>query len=348
MPSLPSHRRIESFLKPFRVTDGKKFKLKRVDPKDTGGLKSKEAATKLLAEGVKRLAELQGRLYAQDRWSLLLVFQAMDAAGKDGTIKHVMSGVDPTGCQVFSFKAPSAEELDHDYMWRSLKCLPERGRIGIFNRSYYEEMLVVRVHPELLHAQKLPPQQVTDDIWKERFEDVRNIEKYLGRNGVVIRKFFLHVSKDEQKRRFLERLQRKDKNWKFSMADAKERNFWDDYQRAYEDMIQHTASDEAPWYVVPADHKWFTRLVVAGAIIDALEDLELKYPTVDEHKREELRLVQAELEREGGGSTKAGADAPAKRKRAKKATGKKQTETMSHAKTPAATAHKAADETDEP
>ena len=347
MPSLPSHRRIESFLKPFRVTDGKKFKLKRVDPDDTGGIKSRDEATKVLAEGVKRLAELQGKLYAQDRWSLLLVFQAMDAAGKDGTIKHVMSGVDPTGCQVFSFKAPSAEELDHDYMWRSLRCLPERGRIGIFNRSYYEEMLVVRVHPELLHGQKLPPQLVSDDIWKERFEDVRNIEKYLGRNGVVIRKFFLHVSKDEQKRRFLDRLQRKDKNWKFSMADAKERNFWDDYQRAYEDMIQHTASEEAPWYVVPADHKWFTRLVVAGAIIDALEDLELKYPTVDDHKREELRLVQAELEREGGGSSKAETHAPAKRKGAKKAAGKKETGTMSHARTPAATAHKAADGADE-
>jgi len=347
MPSLPSHRQLESFLKPLRVTDGKKFKLKHVDPDDTGGLKSKDAATKLLAAGVERLAELQGRLYAQDRWSLLLVFQAMDAAGKDGTIKHVMSGVDPTGCQVFSFKAPSAEELDHDFMWRSFKCLPERGRIGIFNRSYYEEMLVVRVHPELLHAQKLPPQLVTDTIWKERFEDVRNIEQYLGRNGVVIRKFFLHVSKDEQKKRFLERLQQKDKNWKFSMADAKERTFWDDYQRAYEDMIQHTASDEAPWYVVPADHKWYTRLVVAGAIIEALEGLDLKYPTVDEHKREELRLVQAELEREGGGSAKTGAHAPATKKRATNATGKKQTETMSHARTPAATAHKAAEGADE-
>ncbi len=231
---------------------------------------------------------------------MLLVFQAMDAAGKDGTIKHVMSGVNPSGCQVFSFKAPSSEELDHDFMWRSLKSLPERGRIGIFNRSYYEEMLVVRVHPELLHGQKLPPQLVTDDIWKERFEDVRNVERYLSRNGVVIIKFFLHVSKGEQKKRFLERLQKKDKNWKFSMADAKERNFWDDYQHAYEDMIQHTASDHAPWYVVPADHKWFTRLVVAGAIIDALENLDLQYPAVDEHKREELRLVQAELERNGG------------------------------------------------
>ena len=296
MASLPRRRRIESFIKPFRVTDGKKFKLKHIDPDDTAGLKSKEAATKLLATGVDRLCELQDMLYAQDRWSVLLVFQAMDAAGKDGTVKHVMSGVNPSGCQVFSFKAPSPEELDHDFLWRSFKSLPERGRIGIFNRSYYEEMLVVRVHPELLHAQKLPPQLVTDDIWKERFEDVRNVERYLVRNGVVIIKFFLHVSKGEQKKRFLERLQKKDKNWKFSMGDAKERNFWDDYQSAYEDMIQHTASDHAPWYVVPADHKWFTRLVVAGAIIDTLENLDLRYPAVDDHKREELRLVQAELE----------------------------------------------------
>jgi PPK2 family polyphosphate:nucleotide phosphotransferase len=295
---LPSKRRIESFIKPFRVTDGRKFKLKDVDPRGTAGLRSKHAAKALLEAGVNRLAELQDRLYAQDRWSLLLVFQAMDAAGKDGTIKHVMSGVNPTGCQVFSFKAPSAEELDHDFMWRSLKCLPERGRIGIFNRSYYEEMLVVRVHPELMHAQKLPPSLVTDDIWKERFEDVRNIERYLSRNGVVILKFFLHVSRDEQRERFLERLQQKEKNWKFSMADAKERNFWADYQRAYEDVIQHTASEHAPWYVVPADHKWFTRLVVANAVVDALEDLDLHYPAVDEHKREELQLVHAELENE--------------------------------------------------
>ncbi len=323
MPSPSPHRRIASLLKPFRVRDGSKFKLKHIDPDATGGIKSREAATKLLAATVDRLAELQDRLYAQDKWSLLLVFQAMDAAGKDGTIKHVMSGVNPTGCQVFSFKAPSAEELDHDFMWRSLKCLPERGRIGIFNRSYYEELLVVRVHPELLHAQKLPPTLVTDNVWKERFEDVRNIEQYLGRNGVVIRKFFLHVSKDEQKKRFLERLHRKDKNWKFSMADAKERTFWSDYQHAYEDMIQHTASDAAPWYVVPADHKWFTRLVVAGAIIEALEGLDLHYPTVDAHKREELRLVQSELERQGGGSRKAGQDRPAKPRAVKRKPAKK-------------------------
>ena len=319
MAKLPSKRRIESFVKPFRVTDGKKFKLKKVNPGSTAGLKSKEQATSLLAAGVKRLAELQDRLYAQDRWSVLVLFQAMDAAGKDGTIKHVMSGVNPVGCQVFSFKAPSSEELDHDFMWRSLKALPERGRIGIFNRSYYEETLVVRVHPELLHGQKLPPSLVTDDIWKERFEDIRDIERYLSRNGVVILKFFLHVSKKAQRERFLERLERKEKNWKFSMADAKERNFWNDYQNAYEDMIQHTASDDAPWYVVPADHKWFTRLVVAGAIIDALEDLDLEYPKVDERKREELRLVQTELERNGDGGKAAKATKGAKTPKARKA-----------------------------
>ena len=300
MTQLTDKRRVESFVKPFRVTDGRKFKLKHVDPGFTAGLKSKQAARDILEAGVGRLAELQDRLYAQDKWSLLVIFQAMDAAGKDGTIKHVMSGVNPVGCQVFSFKAPSAEELDHDFMWRALRCLPERGRIGIFNRSYYEEMLVVRVHPELLHAQKLPPALVTDDIWRERFDDVRNIERYLARNGVVILKFFLHVSQGEQRARFLDRLEQPEKNWKFSMADAKERNFWDDYQKAYEDVIQHTASAHAPWYVVPADRKWFTRLVVAGAIIDALEDLDLEYPVVDARRREELRLVQAELERNGG------------------------------------------------
>jgi PPK2 family polyphosphate:nucleotide phosphotransferase len=299
MTQLTDKRRVESFVKPFRVTDGRKFKLKHVDPDFTAGLKSKQAAGDMLEAGVRRLAELQDRLYAQDKWSLLVIFQAMDAAGKDGTIKHVMSGVNPVGCQVFSFKAPSAEELDHDFMWRALRCLPERGRIGIFNRSYYEEMLVVRVHPELLQAQKLPPALVTEDIWRERFDDVQNIERYLARNGVIILKFFLHVSRREQRTRFLDRLKQPEKNWKFSMADAKERNFWDDYQKAYEDVIQHTASAHAPWYVVPADRKWFTRLVVAGAIIDALEDLDLEYPVVDARRREELRLVQGELERSG-------------------------------------------------
>jgi PPK2 family polyphosphate:nucleotide phosphotransferase len=311
--------KLSKIVKRFRVDKPDKFRLDDIDPADSCGLDmEKGEARKLLADGTRRLAELQERLYAQDRWAVLAIFQAMDAAGKDGAIKHVMSGINPQGVQVFSFKAPSAHELDHDFMWRTTINLPERGRIGIFNRSYYEEMLVVRVHPELLHAQKLPPQLVTDDIWKERFEDVKSVERYLTRNGVVILKFFLHVSKGEQKKRFLERLEKKDKNWKFSMGDAKERNFWDDYQHAYEDMIQHTASDHAPWYVVPADHKWFTRLVVAGAIIEALENLDLQYPAVDEHKREELRLVQAELEREGSGLRKGTDTTPPKKWKARK------------------------------
>ncbi len=291
---------VRTFLEPYRVDDGRKFSLKRVRTSDTHGIKSKKRAETLLREGVERLADLQDRLYAQDRWAVLLVFQAMDAAGKDGTIKHVMSGVNPQGCQVFSFKAPSPEELDHDYLWRAARALPERGRIGIFNRSYYEEVLIVRVHPDILQAQKLPPSVVSKDVWKERFEDINGFERYLSRNGVLIRKFFLHVSREEQRRRFLERLEKPDKNWKFSMADAKERALWDEYQRAYEDAIRHTSSRAAPWFVVPADHKWFTRLVVAAAVIDALEALDLAYPTVDAARREELKLVAAELEREGG------------------------------------------------
>ena len=243
--------------------------------------------------GVEALAELQDKLYAQDRWAVLLIFQAMDAAGKDGAIKHVMSGVNPQGCQVYSFKAPSAEDLDHDYLWRCMKCLPERGRIGIFNRSYYEETLVVRVHPEFLEKQKLPPELVTKDIWKERFEDIRSFERYLTRNGVVIRKFFLHVSKKEQKKRFLERLENPEKNWKFSANDVKERGFWDDYMEAYEDMIRNTATKEAPWYVVPADNKWFTRVVVAAAVIDALDSLDLQYPKVEQGEAEGARGGQA-------------------------------------------------------
>jgi PPK2 family polyphosphate:nucleotide phosphotransferase len=234
-------------------------------------------------------------LYAQDRWAVLLVFQAMDAAGKDGAIKHVMSGVNPQGCQVFSFKAPSAEDLDHDYLWRCLRHLPERGRIGIFNRSYYEETLVVRVHRDFLEKQKLPPELITKDIWKERFQDIRNFERYLTRNGVVIRKFFLHVSNKEQKKRFLERIQEPEKNWKFSANDAKERGYWDDYMEAYEDMIQNTATKEAPWYVVPADNKWFTRVVVAAAVIDALADLDLHYPKVSDAKLKELVVAKKAL-----------------------------------------------------
>jgi PPK2 family polyphosphate:nucleotide phosphotransferase len=293
-------RRAGKFSKPFRVTDGERFRLKDVDPGDTLDLKSEDKphTKELLAQGVEVLAGLQDMLYAQDRWAVLLIFQAMDAAGKDGAIKHVMSGVNPQGCQVFSFKAPTSEDLDHDYMWRCMKCLPERGRIGIFNRSYYEETLVVRVHPEYLAKQKLPPELVTKDIWKERFQDIRAFERYLGRNGVLVRKFFLHVSKKEQKRRFLERLQRPEKNWKFSSADAQERGFWKDYMEAYEDMICNTASDDAPWYVVPADNKWFTRLVVAAAVIDGLASLDLQYPEVGPEKQKELAAARRILSKE--------------------------------------------------
>jgi PPK2 family polyphosphate:nucleotide phosphotransferase len=292
--------RCRHFSAPYRITEGKKFRLKDVDPDDTGELTSedKPQAKEALAEGVEVLQELQERLYAQDRWAILLIFQAMDAAGKDGAIKHVMSGVNPQGCQVRSFKAPSAEELDHDYLWRCMKNLPERGRIGIFNRSYYEEVLVVRVHKELLEQQKLPPSVVTKSIWEDRYEDIKNVEKYLSRNGVLIRKFFLHVSKKEQKERFLARLDEPHKNWKFSMADAKERGFWDDYQEAYEDMIRATATEEAPWYVVPADHKWFTRVVVAAAIIEALGSLDLKFPEVSDDKKKELAAARVALEQE--------------------------------------------------
>ena len=284
--------------RPFRVSKGKDFRLKNVDPNDTLEF-TKEAdkprAREALAMGVSALAELQDRLYAQDKWAVLLIFQAMDAAGKDGAIKHVMSGVNPQGCQVHSFKSPSAEDLDHDYLWRCMKCLPNRGHIGIFNRSYYEEVLVVRVHPEFLVKQKLPPKLVDKNIWEERFEDIRNFEEYLARNGVVVRKFFLHVSKKEQKRRFLERIEDTAKNWKFSSNDAAERDFWDDYMKTYEEMIQQTATKYAPWYVVPADNKWFTRVVVAAAVIDALADLDLEYPKVSEDKLRELATAKNKL-----------------------------------------------------
>jgi PPK2 family polyphosphate:nucleotide phosphotransferase len=287
---------------PFRVRNGKKFNLKTVDPGDTLWLKSgdKEKAKEGLRVGVEALAGLQDRLYAQDQWSVLLIFQAMDAAGKDGAIKHVMSGVNPQGCQVFSFKAPTSEELDHDYLWRCLKNMPERGRIGIFNRSYYEETLVVRVHPEYLTKQKLPEKLMTQRIWQERFEDIRNVERYLTRNGVLILKFFLHVSKQEQKKRFMERIVNPEKNWKFSAADAAEREHWDAYMAAYEDMIRHTATPEAPWYVVPADNKWFTRIVVAAAVVKALEDLDLRYPVVDETRQKELAAARRRLEKQNG------------------------------------------------
>jgi PPK2 family polyphosphate:nucleotide phosphotransferase len=245
--------------------------------------------------GVQALAGLQDRLYAQDKWGVLLIFQAMDAAGKDGAIKHVMSGVNPQGCDVHSFKSPSADDLDHDYLWRSMKVLPNRGHIGIFNRSYYEETLVVRVHPEFLAKQKLPPSLVTKDIWKQRFEDIRNFEKYLANNGIVVVKFFLHLSKKEQKRRFLERLDTPDKNWKFSGADMAERGFWDQYQDAYEDTIRHTAAKHAPWFVVPADNKWFTRIVVAAAVIDTLVALDLEYPKVGDDTLKELAVAKKAL-----------------------------------------------------
>jgi PPK2 family polyphosphate:nucleotide phosphotransferase len=285
------------FAEPYRVTKGERFRLKDVDPGDTLGYGSedKPRAKEALAMGIEALAQLQDMLYAQDRWALLLIFQAMDAAGKDGTIKHVMSGVNPQGVQVVSFKAPSSEDLDHDYLWRCMKHLPERGRIGIFNRSYYEETLVVRVHPEFLEKQKLPPDLVTKGIWNERFQDIRRFERYLTRNGVVIRKFFLHVSKKEQKRRFLERLDTPEKNWKFSGSDIQERGHWDAYMAAYEDMIRSTATKEAPWYVVPADNKWFTRTVVAAAVIDALASLGVRYPAVGQEKLKELAAAKRAL-----------------------------------------------------
>ena len=290
-------KRVRKFTKPFRVTDGKEFKLKHIDPEDTLDLKSedKPRAQEALKNGVELLAELQDKLYAQDRWSVLLIFQAMDAAGKDGAIKHVMSGINPQGCQVFSFKAPTSEDLDHDFMWRCLKRLPERGRIGIFNRSYYEETLVVRVHKEILEKQKLPEKLVTKHIWDERFQDIRNFEKYLTRNGTIVRKFFLHISKEEQKKRFLERIDNPDKNWKFSSDDTKEREYWDNYMKAYEDMIRNTATKDSPWYVVPADNKWFTRLVVAAAVIETLASLELEYPEVGEEKLKELAEAKSLL-----------------------------------------------------
>ena len=291
------HQHGQRISKPYRVTNGKKFRLKDYDPSDTGDLKSEDkprtAAT--LREGVQALAELQDVLYAQDRWSVLLIFQAMDAAGKDGVIKHVMSGVNPQGCQVSAFKAPSAEELDHDYLWRCVRHLPERGRIGIFNRSYYEETLVVRVHPEILAAQKLPGECVTKHIWRERFQDIRSFERHLTRNGTIIRKFFLHVSPEEQKKRFLERIDNPEKNWKFSLQDAKERQHWDTYMKAYEEAIRETATPESPWYIVPADNKWYTRAVVAGAVVDALASLDLKYPVVTSAQRKALEEARRTL-----------------------------------------------------
>ena len=288
-------KRIRKLLKTITARPGKKIRLKDFDPGWTGSLVDEKDAAPLLAEGIRRLAKQQGKLYAQDTRALLLVFQAMDAAGKDGTISHVMSGVNPQGCQVYNFKAPSAEERDHTYLWRSMKALPERGRIGIHNRSYYEEVLVARVHPEILASQQLPPDLKDEKIWKRRFREINDFEQYLVNNGVVILKFFLHVSKEEQKKRFLARIDEDDKNWKFSVNDVKERAFWDDYMHAYEDVFSNTSTEAAPWHIVPADNKWFTRLAVAAIVYDALENLDLEYPKVTEAKKAELQEVKRML-----------------------------------------------------
>ena len=283
--------------KPYRIEHGKKFRLKDFDAADTGNIDSKEKGEELLQKGIADMADLQDKLYAQDRWAVLLIFQAMDAAGKDGAIKHVMSGVNPQGCQVHSFKQPSSEELNHDYLWRTMCRVPERGEIGIFNRSYYEEVLVVRVHEDFFNAERIAPSLIGKDIWKERFEDINNYEQYLSRNGIVIRKFFLNLSRTEQKKRFMARLDEPEKNWKFSAADVRERECWDDYMKAYEDMIAHTATEHAPWYVIPADNKWFTRVAVAAAIVDTLESLHLAYPKVDPEKKKQLQIAKKELEK---------------------------------------------------
>ena len=286
------------YAKPFRVADGASFRLKDFDPTETLGLKSKEHAHETLEHGIARLCDLQEKLYAQDRWAVLVVLQAMDAAGKDSTIKHVMSGLNPQGCSVTSFKAPSAEDLDHDFLWRATRSLPARGKIGIFNRSYYEEVLVARVHPEILSREKLPPDLVSGKIWQGRFEDINAYERYLSRNGVVVLKFFLNVSKKEQKRRFLERLDEPEKNWKFSASDVLERQHWNEYMGAYEEMIRNTSTERAPWYVVPADHKWFTRVVVAEALVHVLDKLNLSFPKVDAEKRKDLKKARIILKNE--------------------------------------------------
>ena len=295
---MPKAKELKRHLSPYIVTKGRKFSLKDCDTDARGWKLTKEEMEQALQQGVVRLGELQEKLYAQDQWGVLLVFQAMDAAGKDGAIKHVMSGINPQGCQVYSFKSPSAEEIDHDFMWRTSKALPERGRIGIFNRSYYEETLVVRVHPEYLQRQKLPSRLIGKRIWKERFEDINAFERYLSRNGFAIRKFFLNVSRKEQKRRFIERIEMNQKNWKITGADVKERGYWDQYMDAYEDMIRQTATEHAPWVVVPADNKRFARLVVAATVIDALADLKLKFPEVSAAQKAELARVRRALEQE--------------------------------------------------
>lgn len=290
-------KQAKKYLEPFRVTDGKEFRLERIDPAERLGLgaEDKPKAKAALQRSVEMLTKLQDKLYAHDRWAVLLIFQAMDAAGKDSAIKHVMSGVNPQGCEVTSFKAPSDEELDHDFLWRCAKRIPERGRIGIFNRSYYEETLVVRVHQEYLDRQNLPANPKPKDIWKQRFQDINNFERYLTNNGLVILKFFLHVSKEEQQKRFLARIEDPAKNWKFSMNDVKQRGHWDEYMHAYEETVRHTASEHAPWYVVPADSKWFTRLVVASAIVHRLSALDLSYPKLSQTELEELKAAKQAL-----------------------------------------------------
>ena len=299
MPKNEILRQLDKYVQPFLITTGKGFRLKDFDPRDTRGLKvDKGEAAELLKRGVEWLAKEQDLLYAESRWSLLLIFQAMDAAGKDSTIKHVMSGLNPQGCQVFSFKQPSEEELDHDFLWRHVKCLPQRGRIGIFNRSYYEEVLVIRVHPALLEAQRLPAPCVSKNIWDERLTDIASFESFLSRQGTVVLKFFLNLSREEQRKRLLDRLDKPQKHWKFAISDVRERGYWSDYMRAYEEAIRATASRQAPWFVVPADNKWFTRLVVAAAIVEAVEELHLAYPRVGAQKTKELRAIRAVLARE--------------------------------------------------
>jgi PPK2 family polyphosphate:nucleotide phosphotransferase len=295
-----AHKAAARLSQPYRVTDGRRFRLSAVDPRDTGGIEDRESAEAMLEAGIELLSDLQEKLYAQNRWSVLLIFQAMDAAGKDGTIEHVMSGVNPQGVDVRSFKAPTHHELDHDFLWRGVVALPERGRIGIHNRSWYEEVLVVRVHPEILASQPIPPGLVTKNVWKERFRDFRAFERYLAANGTAIVKFFLHVSKAEQKRRFLARLDEPAKNWKFSSGDVEERKHWKGYMHAYEDAVRETAADHAPWYVVPADHKWYTRLVVAAAIVDTLARLDLAFPKVSAAQRKELAAARRALMAERG------------------------------------------------
>lgn len=308
-PSQPLAKQLKPYVDPFRVDGSDEFHLKSHKPNEKGGL-DKDAAHKIVDTNRGRMRELQEKLYAQDRWSMLLIFQGMDAAGKDSAIENVMSGINPQGCEVFSFKQPSTKELDHDFMWRTSQCLPERGRIGIFNRSYYEELLVVRVHPEILAKQRIPPQLVTRNIWRERFEDVASFEKYLARNGTVVLKFFLNVSKDEQRKRFLSRLDEPAKNWKFSLADVAERALWDKYQAAYQDVLRHTSAKHAPWFVVPADHKWFARVVISSAIVSAMEKLDLQFPEPEKGKTDELKKARDALEKDG----RAAANMPKKKK----------------------------------